>query len=60
MFYDIYKKVYLLQKQNHKAYLFMLLGQALEFYYNNLLGYRYDFDIIVRITRTYFEIVENC
>ena len=60
VFYDIYRKVYLLQEQYYNIYLFILLGQALEFYYNNFSSYRYNFNTIVRMTRTYFETAENC
>ena len=38
-FYDICRKVNLLQEHYHDAYLIMLLEQALEFYYYYLSNY---------------------
>ena len=37
----------------------MLKGRAATFYYNYIAGKRYDFDTMLRLTKTYFETDEN-
>ncbi|KIM93290.1 hypothetical protein OIDMADRAFT_71369, partial [Oidiodendron maius Zn] len=58
-FYDICRKVDLPKEQYHEAYSIMLSGRALDFYYNRLSNREYDFDTMVRMTRTHFETEEN-
>jgi len=37
----------------------MLKGRAATFYYNHIAGKRYDFDTMLRLTKTHFETDEN-
>ena len=59
VFYDCCVKVGLLNIQYYNAFLVMLKGRAVTFYYNNLSGKSYDFKDIITKTKIHFEIEEN-
>jgi hypothetical protein len=59
IFYDCYIKVGLPDIQYYNAFLVMLKGRAVTFYYNNLFGKGYNFKNIIIKTKIYFEIKEN-
>jgi hypothetical protein len=58
-FYDIYIKLGLERYQYYYAFFIILKDQATEFYFNNLWNKNLGFDIIIFITKAYFEIDKN-
>jgi hypothetical protein len=60
VFYDYCVKIGLSDIQYHNAFLVMLKGRAVTFYYNNLSNKDYSFKNIILKTKIYFETEENC
>ena len=59
VFQDCCNKVGIQRHQYHHAFSVMLKGRAATFYYDHIAGKRYDFDTMLRLTRTHFETDEN-
>jgi hypothetical protein len=59
IFYDCCAKVGLSDIQYYNAFLVMLKGRAVTFYYNNLSGKGYGFKNIILKIKIHFEIEEN-
>ena len=56
---DCCNKVGIQRHQFHHAFSVMLKGRAETFYHDHITGKRYDFDTMLRLTRTHFETDKN-
>jgi hypothetical protein len=59
IFYNYCAKIGLSDTQYYNAFLIMLKGRAITFYYNNLSGKGYNFKNIILKTKIHFETEEN-
>ena len=59
IFYNYCQKVGIESDQYYNAYSVMLKGQDNTFYYDRLVGKKYDFDRMIYELRYYFEIEKN-
>jgi hypothetical protein len=59
VFYNCCAKVGLPDTQYHNAFLVMLKGRVVTFYYNNLSGKGYGFKNMISKTKIHFEIEKN-
>ena len=54
VFQDCCNKVGIQRRQYHHTFSVMLKGRAATFYYDHITDKRYDFDTMLRLTRTHF------
>jgi len=59
VFQDCCNKVGIQHYQYHYTFSVMLKGRAVTFYYNHIAGKRYNFNIMLNLTKAYFETDEN-
>ena len=59
VFYNAYTKLKLHRYNYYYAFFIILKKQAAEFYFNNFFNRNFNFDIIISIAKTCFEINKN-
>jgi hypothetical protein len=58
LFRDIYNRIGLLRNQYKNIYSLILKGKTLEYYITKITGINLDFEIMIKITCVYFEIIQ--
>jgi hypothetical protein len=58
LFWDIYNRIGLLRNQYKNIYSLILKGKTLEYYITKITGINLDFEIMIKITCVYFEIIQ--
>ena len=59
VFQDCYNKVGIQYYQYYYAFSIILKGRAVTFYYDYIAGKRYNFNMMLNLTKAYFKIDEN-